>query len=198
VSVTRTSILPAQLRRPRLDPAVVLDRQRRVFGGVKIGAAFFGWVSAIGTFVLLSVGVLALMVVLSIATDTDPGSATDDAASYTAAVSVLAAILLSVVTFGAFFCGGYVAARMSRFDGLLQGLAVWGWSVAVPVALWLAALVVDLGFRDVALSVLPNLATTVMLAGLCGIAGGGSVVGGLVGEHYHRMVDGVGLSEAAE
>jgi hypothetical protein len=198
VTATRTSILPAQLRRSRLDPAVVLDRQRRAFGGVKIGAAFFGWVTAIGTFVLLSVGVLALMVVLSIATDTDPGSATDDAASNTAAVSLLAAILLAVVTFGAFFCGGYVAARMSRFDGLLQGLAVWGWSIAVPVVLWLAALVLDLGFRDVALSLLPNLATIVMLAGLCAIAGGGAVVGALVGEHYHRVVDGVGLSEAAE
>jgi hypothetical protein len=87
---------------------------------------------------------------------------------------------------------------MSRFDGLLQGLAVWGWSIAVPVVLWLAALVLDLGFRDVALSLLPNLATIVMLAGLCAIAGGGAVVGALVGEHYHRVVDGVGLSEAAE
>jgi hypothetical protein len=175
----------------------VLARQRRIFGGVKAGAAFFGWVTAIGTFVLLSLGVLALMVVLSIATDTDPGSATDDAAANTAAVSILGALLLAVVTFGAFFCGGYVAARMSRFDGLLQGLGVWAWSIGVPIVLWLLAAILDLGFRDVALSLLPNSATTVMLLGLCGIAGGGAVVGGLVGEHYHRVVDQVGLGEAA-
>jgi hypothetical protein len=197
VTVTRTTPLPAQRRRPRLDAAAVLARQRRIFGGVKAGAAFFGWVTAIGTFVLLSLGVLALMVVLSIATDTDPGSATDDAAANTAAVSILGALLLAVVTFGAFFCGGYVAARMSRFDGLLQGLGVWAWSIGVPIVLWLLAAILDLGFRDVALSLLPNIATTVMLLGLCGIAGGGAVVGGLVGEHYHRVVDQVGLGEAA-
>ena len=188
----------AQWRQPRLDAATVLARQRRVFGGVKLGAAFFGWVTAVGMTVLLTLGILALMFGVGIVMNTDPDTATDNAASNTAAVSILGAILLSVVVFGAFLCGGYVAARMARFDGLRQGVAVIGWTVVGPLAGVLTALALDLGFRDVALSLLPNVATAVVLAGVLGLASMGAVLGGLLGERYHRRVDGVGLTGSAE
>ncbi len=192
-----TKITP-QRRQPRLDAATILARQRRAFGGVKLGAAFFGWVTAVGMTVLLTLGILALMIGISVLMNTDPDTATDDAASNTAAVSILGAILLAVVVFGAFLCGGYVAARMARFDGLRQGVAVVGWTVAIPAVLLLVAIAADLGFRDVALSLLPDLATGVLLAGVLGIAALGAVLGGLLGERYHRLVDGVGLAGAAE
>ena len=35
----------------------------------------------------------------------------------------------------AYFAGGYVAGRMSRFDGGRQGLAVWIWSIVAIAAL---------------------------------------------------------------
>ncbi|WP_019873256.1 hypothetical protein [Sporichthya polymorpha] len=194
----RRTLLPAQLRPRRrqqqLDPATVIARQRRVFGGVKIGAAFFGWVTAVGMTVLLTLGVLTLMIAIGVVLGTDPDSATDGAASNAVAVSILGAILLAVVLFGAFLCGGYVAARMARFDGLLQGVAVCGWTVGVPVALFLLALVLDLGFRDVALSLLPSIATAVLGLGALGVAALGAITGGLIGERYHRVVDQVGLT----
>lgn len=191
--------VPVQWRRPRLDAApldaaTLLARQRRAFGGVKLGAAFFGWVTAVSMAVLLTLGVLALMIGVSIAMNADPGTATDDAAAHTVAVSILGAILLAVVVFGAFLCGGYVAARMSRFDGVRQGVAVVGWTVAVPVGLLLAALGLDLGSRDVALSLLPDRATGAVLFGVLGVAALGAVLGGLLGERYHRRVDSVGLT----
>lgn len=189
----RPAKIAAQRRPARLDAATILARQRRAFGGVKLGAAFFGWVTAVGMTVLLTMGVLALMIGIGVLMNTDPDAATDDAASNTAAVSILGAILLAVVVFGAFLCGGYVAARMARFDGLRQGVAVVGWTVAVPVVLLLLAIVVDLGFRDVAISLLPDLAMAVLLVGVLGIVALGAVVGGLLGERYHRVVDGVGL-----
>ncbi|GAA0636772.1 hypothetical protein GCM10009547_46400 [Sporichthya brevicatena] len=194
------TVLPTQLRRRRsrhrIGPEAVVARQRRVFGGVQVGAAFFGWVTAVGMTVLLTSGVLALMIAIGVVLGTDPNSATDGAASNAVAVSILGAILLAVVLFGAFLCGGYVAARMARFDGLLQGVAVCGWTVGVPVALFLLALVLDLGFRDVALSLVPGIATVALGLGALGVAALGAVAGGLLGERYHRVVDRVGLTES--
>ena len=189
---------PGPWRQPRLDAATMLARQRRVFGGVKLGAAFFGWVTAVGMTVLLTLGVLAVMIGGSILLDTDPGAATDNAASNTATVSILGAILLAAVVFGAFLCGGYVAARMARFDGLRHGLAVFGWTVVIPAALLATAVAVDLGFRDVGQSLLPDRATAALLVGVLGIAALGAVLGGLLGERYHRRVDDVGLTGSLE
>lgn len=189
----RISLRP-EARQPHPDPATVLARQRRVFGGVKLGAAFFGWVTAVGMLVLLTLGVLALMVGLSIVMNTDPDAATDDAASNAAVVSILGAILLAVIVFGAFLCGGYVAARMARFDGLRQGVAVFGWTLAVPLTLVAVAAALDFGFREVAVSLMPDRATAALLIGVLGIAALGAVLGGLLGERYHRRVDGVGLT----
>jgi hypothetical protein len=37
-----------------LDAQAVVERQRERYGGVKVGAAFFGWLTAMGTAVLLT------------------------------------------------------------------------------------------------------------------------------------------------
>lgn len=189
---------PGPWRQPRLDAATMLARQRRVFGGVKLGAAFFGWVTAVGMTVLLTLGVLAVMIGVSILLDTDAAAATDNAASNTAAVSILGAILLAAIVFSAFLCGGYVAARMARFDGRRQGLAVFGWTLAIPAVLLASAIAVDLGFRDVGQSLLPGGGTAALLVGALGIAALGAVLGGLLGERFHRRVDGVGLTGSVE
>ena len=41
----------------------------------------------------------------------------------------------------AYYCGGYVAGRMSRFDGARQGIGVWVIALAVTVVLALAAVI---------------------------------------------------------
>ncbi|MBK6870755.1 MAG: hypothetical protein IPG94_04980 [Kineosporiaceae bacterium] len=40
-------------------------------------------------------------------------------------------IALLVVLFVAYYCGGYVAGRMARFNGARQGLAVWVWALVI-------------------------------------------------------------------
>ena len=35
--------------------------------------------------------------------------------------------------FVAYYCGGYVAGRMARFDGVKQGVAVWVWALVIAI-----------------------------------------------------------------
>jgi MFS-type transporter involved in bile tolerance (Atg22 family) len=44
-------------------------------------------------------------------------------------------IILMVILFVAYFCGGYVAGRMARFNGVKQGVAVWAWGIVIAVVL---------------------------------------------------------------
>ena len=39
-----------------------------------------------------------------------------------------------MILFVAYYCGGYVAGQMARFNGLRQGLAVWLWALVIAVA----------------------------------------------------------------
>ncbi|MFF0989862.1 hypothetical protein [Kocuria nitroreducens] len=40
-------------------------------------------------------------------------------------MGIVSGVVLAVILFIAYFCGGYVAGRMARFDGAKQGIAVW-------------------------------------------------------------------------
>src|SRR6185312_13728535 len=42
-------------------------------------------------------------------------------------------IALLVVLAIAWFCGGYVAGRMARFDGARQGVGVWLWTILAAI-----------------------------------------------------------------
>src|SRR5215207_5407625 len=50
-------------------------------------------------------------------------------------ISIVGGILLIVVLAISYYAGGYVAGRMSRFDGGRQGLGVWLFGLAVTVVL---------------------------------------------------------------
>jgi hypothetical protein len=41
---------------------------------------------------------------------------------------------LLVILALAYFCGGYVAGRMARFDGARQGIGVWLWGLIAAAA----------------------------------------------------------------
>ena len=47
--------------------------------------------------------------------------------------AVASAVVVAVVLGVSFWCGGYAAGRMARFDGTRQGLAVWLWALLVTV-----------------------------------------------------------------
>ena len=108
-----------------------------------------------------------------------------------------------LVLFVAYYCGGYVAGRMARFDGVRQGLAVWLW--AVCIAALVAVLAALAGSQYDVLSKLNsfpripvsqgNLTTGGLIALVVVAVGslGGALLGGLAGMHFHRKVDRAGL-----
>lgn len=179
---------------------MVVAREEDRFGGIKIGSAFFGWVAATGIAVLLA----ALAAVAGTAaglTGTDVNSA-GQAASPAVGMDGMGVIL--VILFISYYCGGYVAGRMARFNGVGQGLMVWLWAVIV------AAMVAVLGMITGWLSNVPatangllRLPTNEGLVSSSGIIAAiiaaavillGAVLGGTAGTHYHRKVDRAGFT----
>jgi hypothetical protein len=110
------------------------DSDRARFGGVKFGVAFFGWLTATGMLVLLTALVTAAGAALGVATGTDVQQATSKASENPETIGVVGAIAVAVILLLAYYCGGYVAGRMARFDGAKQGFAVWVWAVLIAVA----------------------------------------------------------------
>jgi hypothetical protein len=179
------------------DARVIIAHQEQLYGGVKWGSAFFGWVIAAGTSVLLAVPVAAVGVVAGL---TENLSAQNAGTRRTA--EIIAILVSLAVVFTAQFCGGYVAARMARFSGIRQGLAVWMFSVAIAVLVAVGVTVADaqLGLVDVrgALSALPidvgrlatrGTAALLFAVGATAVALGAAVLGGQTGMRFHRRID---------
>lgn len=177
----------------------VLKREKDEFGGVKIGLAFFGWLTATGTAVLLTAFVATAGVALGVATRTDARAAASEAVQDPKAIGLLGGLVLLVVLFVSYYCGGYVAGRMARFHGLRQGLAVWLW--ALLIAAIVAVLAALAGSQYDVLSRLNSFPripvsqgslTTGGLIALGGAAAGsltGALIGGFAGMRFHRRVD---------
>jgi hypothetical protein len=180
----------------------VFNREKDEYGGVKVGLAFFGWLTATGTAVILTAFVAAAGTAVGVATNTDAGSATTQAAQDPKTVGIVGAVVLLVVLFVAYYCGGYVAGRMARFHGVRQGLAVWLWAVAI--AALVAVLAALAGNQYDVLSKLNsfpripvsqgNLTTGGLIALVVVAAGslGGALLGGLAGMSFHRRADKAG------
>jgi len=187
---------------PRHD---VVAREKARFGGMKFGSAFFGWLTAIGTVVLLTAVVSAIGAALGIGTGTTVEEAADAAAADPATFSLVGAISIAVVLFVAYLAGGYVAGRMARFSGAMQGLAVWLWGIIVAVVVAIITLIAGSQWDILAtlegfprIPVTPDTATTtgILTAVVAAaIALGGAVLGGAAGMRYHRKVDRVGFGE---
>jgi hypothetical protein len=166
--------------------------QKRRFGGIRWGSAFFGWVTAMGMTILLSALVAAVGSALGLVSLSGaPVDVLDEATART--VGVTGGIVLLAVLFVAYYCGGYVAGRMARFAGAKQGVAVWLW------ALLAAVIAAALGtVAGVQLGGMPGLSTDLDGLTTGGVALGvgvlvvtlvGAVLGGLAGMRYHRKVD---------
>jgi hypothetical protein len=190
-----TVAAPAPLDRERMH--AVRARQREEFGGINWGAAFFGWLVAVGLGALL-VGLLAAggaAVGLTALSDVDAaGDATE--------IGLGGAIGLLIALAVAYFAGGYVAGRMSRFDGARQGLGTWLLGLVMTVLLAIVGVVLGSEYNVLERLDLPavpvgdsELATGGALALAIIVAGSliAAVAGGKAGERYHRRVDRAGL-----
>lgn len=187
-------------------PEELVDRQRDAFGGPKVGSAFFGWLIASATATLLIGLFAAVDIALGLGLIPDPWASggvgpVDGRTVGWIAVGVAFAIMLV-----AFHCGGYVAGRMARFNGVAQGVVVWLWAVAASVVGAVGGLLVDSRFGLVErfadrVPLVPLPADLLVTAGVVAVVAavvvslGGAMLGGVVGVRYHRRVDRAGLED---
>ena len=191
----------------RVDRHSALAAGKAQYGGIKVGSALYGWLTATGIAVLLTAIVAAAGTAIAISNKTNVGQAAAQAAQNAKTVGVVGTVVLLVILFVAYFCGGYVAGRMARFNGAQQGVAVWLWAVLIAVAVAVAGAVggskydvlgqlnsfpripVDAGTLSTA-SIIALV--VVALASLVG-----AILGGLAGMRFHRRVDDAGLGVRA-
>jgi len=190
------------------DPAYVEERQvvpgtarGRLHVGINWGAAFFGWVAAMGLAVILTAFVAAVGAAVGVTqgTTTPEQAATQIQNQDPQTVGIIGVIVLAVIAFVSYYGGGYVAARMSRFDGARQGFAVWLWAVLVAVVVAVVAAVAGARFDVLStLNTFPrwpvdqgNVTGTgiVALLLLLAITLLGAVIGGAGGMRYHRRLE---------
>jgi hypothetical protein len=176
----------------------VRARQREEFGGINWGAAFFGWLVAVGVAVLLT-GILAAAGAAIGLTQPSTTSAAKSTSPET--LSLAGAIALLVVLAIAYYCGGYVAGRMSRFDGARQGIGSWVVGLLITIAAAVLAVVAGSQYNVVERANLPRLpigdqtlTTGGLIATLAIVLGTllFAALGGIAGARYHRRVDRVG------
>lgn len=180
--------------RPEDQAAEVQQAREEKWGGMHLGAGFFGWLVAVGMAVLLSSAIGAVAAAVGDANDVTQSQLDREAGK----ISVAAAIVLLVVLLISFYAGGYVAGRMSRFDGARQGWAVWLISlVVVLIAAGIGAAFgsqydvmnrvdvpdVPIPTKDLTLGGAITIAASIFATLLAALAGGKA------GTHYHRKVD---------
>ncbi len=191
-------------RNPYLSPATAQagasvaqtneERRREEFGGFNRGADFFGWLVAVAMTVLLAGIVGAIAAAVGSTVGVDQTEAQKQAGTF----GLATAITLLIVLMLAYYAGGYVAGRMSRFDGGRQGVGVWLFGLIATL------LVVGVGalfgsqydiFDRVNLPSMPIPSDTATWGGLITLGAVlvgtllAAFLGGKVGQRYHTKVD---------
>lgn len=197
-----SSSLDADGRNDRNDDRVddrghdrVDDRNARdKFGGTNLGASFFGWIVAIGVAVILT----SIVGAVGTAIGYNGNLTRSDAKSQAGTIGVTAAVVLLVILMIAYYAGGYVAGRMSRFDGGRQGFVVW------LIGLLVTLLAVGLGalfgsqYNVLNQVSMPSIPVSMDQLGLGAVISAVAVIvltllaaifGGKVGHRYHDRVD---------
>lgn len=176
-------------------------RQRDEYGGFNLGAACFGWLVAVGIAVLLTALLSATGAAIGL-TELSEGEAKANADT----ISIVGGILLIAVLAISYYAGGYVAGRMSRFDGGRQGLGVWIVGLLAIVVLAILGAIAGSEYNLFSQLNLPripidegDLATGAVIAIVLVLIATllTAMLGGKVGERYHRKVDRAGYEGGA-
>ena len=163
------------------------------FGGTNWGAAFFGWLVAMAVTVLLA----AIVSAVAAAVGEDLNLSRADVEQDTASAGLMAAIVVIVIFAIAYYTGGYVAGRMSRFDGGRQGLGAWiigllvtilaaviGWAFGTQYNVLDRVNLPDISFpEDAGIGAIIAGVVLLVVTALTAMAGGKA------GRHYHAKVD---------
>ncbi len=173
--------------------AAVRERQREEFGGIAWGSAFFGWLTATGLGAILA-GILGAVGAALALTEGSQIGGRESAET----IGLIGGIALLAVLFLSYFAGGYVAGRMARFDGARQGVGVFLWAIIIAAALAIAGVIGGSEWNVLQRLDLPRLPVDegdLTTGGIIALAAGlltmlvGAVLGGKLGERFHRKVD---------
>ena len=199
---SRTSDRTALPGKANREALLAMEKER--FGGMKFGAAFFGWLTATGMVVLLSALAAAIGAAVGFSTDNDLGQSLDQAAANQSA-GIIGTIILLAILLLAYYAGGYVAGRMARFNGLKQGLAVWLWALIAAVVVVVLGLIFGDDIRSITqlntVAPLPedldgaSAVTWIAVAATLAATLLGSLLGGISGMRYHRRIDRADFSD---
>lgn len=164
------------------------------YGGMNWGACFFGWLVAIGVTVLLG----AIISALASAIGANQNWTQTDLQEMSGTVGIAAAITLAVVMFVGYYAGGYVAARMSRFDARRQGLGVWTVAIVVMIIAAIAGTLFGTSYDIMRQVDLPSVGLSTdqlswgaVITGIALLAVMlvGALVGAAAGQRYHTKID---------
>jgi hypothetical protein len=167
-------------------------RARERFGGIRWGSAFFGLLSAVGLASILLGIVAAAGVAIGVSEIKNAVNGDSDTIHLGGAIALLVVLAVS------WYCGGYVAGRMARFDGPRQGLGVWCWTILIGGAVAILAAIGGDEYNVFHRLNLPNVAvngasltTAGLITLLCAIVVTliFALVGGMAGDRFHRRVD---------
>ena len=177
------------------DPQVAHDAHARdKFGGLNWGACFFGWLVAIAVTVLLTSILGAIASAIGSNAEITQSEAERDAGT----IGIVAAAILLLVLLVGYYAGGYVAGRMSRFDGGRQGLGVWVIGLIVTILAVVAGVVFGSEYNILDRVELPRIPIPTDELGIGALITAVAVVvgtllaamfGGKVGRRYHDRVD---------
>lgn len=177
--------------------AVARERQHERFGGFKFGAAFFGWIVAVGlTVILFAIAAgIAAATGFSLDLSGSPANPAPETVGLTAAIAIVVVMAL------AYLGGGYVAGRLARFDGARNGSGTWVIGLIVTIAVGIAGAVLGAEYDVMERLVLPSIALptgaltiggVILLVVVAIVTLLAAVLGGRAGERYHRRVDKAG------
>lgn len=177
------------------EQRAVAEERRRVtlrrVRGLNLGAAFFGWLVAVGIAVLLTAIIAAAGAALSL---------TQEAASTgtTTNLSISGVILLAIVLLIAYYSGGYVAGRLSRFAGFIQGIGVWVIGLVITSVLAVVGAIAGSQYNVASQLRLPSIPVNgqsfatggaIALAAMALLTLVAAAAGGALGLRYHHRVD---------
>jgi hypothetical protein len=173
------------------------DRLRDMYGGVDWLASFLGFVFAavVGALFSLVTGLVLAPLGFSLNLSGELGAAV-----------ITGLVLVAVLVFLTYFCGGYVAGRLARFDGGRNGMMLLLWTLVVALLAALAGGIfsnflpagisesIQRFSENGVLSTIGNLSQLglvgiLIFIGALLVALLGGFLGGRLGSRYHAEID---------
>jgi hypothetical protein len=170
------------------------DYRHAEFGGFKGGAVFYGWLVAVALTILLVGVVSAVATAVGSSLDVTKAQAELQADN----IGISSAIAILVILMIGYFAGGYVAGRLSRFDGARQGFGVWMVGLIITIAVVIVGVVFGNQyniFQRINLPSIPIPEEALSQGGVLTLAAVllgtliASFLGGIAGQRFHTRID---------